>query len=137
MRSYFFFRYLLLVAVAIVAVLGYMIYTNIFYLNGQHFDIKNISLESYGNLPKLVESWSGTKKLIPIENYKYLKGNNKITGIDRLNNRMAISLNFSEPDKEDNAEKRSADIGFTFPNFLSMTDMILFTTVEPEGKIIG
>ncbi len=137
MKSYFIFRYLVLFVVAILAVVGYQLYLNIFYLNGKHLDIKNISLENYRNLPQLVESWPGTKKLIPVEDYKYLRGNDKVKRIDRLNNKITASLYFTEPDKEDNAEKRSANIGFTFPNPLSMADVVLFTVVEPEGKIIG
>ncbi|MDP3696854.1 MAG: hypothetical protein Q8R55_02365 [Candidatus Taylorbacteria bacterium] len=127
----------MLFAVAVLAVLGYLVYINIFYLNGKHLDIKNISLENYKNLPQLVESWSGTKKIIPVENYRYLKGNDKVKRINKVNNKIAVSLYFAEPDKEDNVEKRSATINYTFPSLLNTVDTVFFTVIEPQGNIIG
>lgn len=137
MKRLLLFRFLILFAVAALAILGYLTYANIFYLNGKRLDIKNIALENYRDLPKFVESWSGTKKLIPVQNYRYLIGNNKIKRIDKINDKIAVSLYFAEPDKEDNAEKRSANISLTFPSPLNMADTVLFTAVEPEGKIVG
>lgn len=137
MKSYFIFRYLILFIVATLGIVGYQLYLNIFYINGKHLDIKSISPENYRNLPQLVESWPGTKKLIPIENYKYLSGNDKVKRIDRLNNKIVARLYYAEPDKEDDAEKRSAKIGLTFPSPLNMSDMVLFTVVESEGNIVG
>lgn len=133
-------RWLVLPMIIAVAIIGNRLYLNIYYLNNK-FDVKNIYLENYKNLPQMVESWPGSQKLLSGHNYKNLTGNEKVKKIERNRNRMTVDLYFAEPDKEDNAEKRSATV--TYPldsranSFVDMTGKVLFSAIETEAILVG
>lgn len=130
-------RLILLFLVGLITISGFLIYRNIFYINGKHISHTNISLADYKDLPTLIESWPGTQKLISTKDYKKLAGNNKVTKISTATNKIAINVYFPKPDLEDNAEERSATMTFPMALPLDFTDTAFFTIVETKGNIVG
>lgn len=77
----------------------------------------------------------GTKDLVPIENHKYFKGSDKIKRISDENGQIVVNLNFQDP--ENNFEKRSATLTYTFPQALDLKDKLIFTKATLRGNIVG
>ena len=137
MRKNLVVKFGLFLLITFVLIASYFTYRSIFYFNGERLDSKIISLENYRNLPDIVESWPGTKKLISTEDYKQLHGNEKVKKIGKTTDKIAVSLYFSEPDKEDNAEKRSATINFKPFSTIDLTDTVLFTVINSDNSLAG
>ena len=76
----------------VLILVGYKLYRNVYYLNGKHLDLATISPENYRELPKNIELWPGTFKLISGSNYNQLTGNNKVKKIERFGGQTVRAL---------------------------------------------
>lgn len=137
-------RVLWIISLFTVIILGLGVYKNYYYFTTELKNSDKISLLNYHELPKLVESWPGTEKLISERaNRHELHGNEPVKRVQFSKNKLTASLFFARPDTEDNADKRSAVITYEpltferFPAHIVLKDSVLFAVVRPRGNIIG
>ena len=138
-KSLFFKVAFLFLLSAIILSIESVVYQNVNYLNKlKNIDPNDISSINYIELPKILQAWPGAEKLINPHKINLLKSNDKIKRIHKgPNNRIVADVYFRSPDLEDNAEKRSAKLIYTFPQLTDVTDSLILMTGEVEGKILG
>ncbi|MEK7121544.1 MAG: hypothetical protein AAB857_02445 [Patescibacteria group bacterium] len=135
-----FFRVIFLfLLIATTLYIGSTIYKNVYYLNKlKNIDPSDISSINYIELPKILQDWPGAEKLIDPHRLNLLRSNDKIKRVYKdPNNRIVADVYFRSPDLEDNAEKRSAKLIYTFPQPTDVTGYLILMTGEVEGKILG
>ncbi len=100
----------------------------------QSIATEGITESKYSELPNLIKSLPGTRAIFTPDYYGSLYGNDKVKRIYLVQNKVNADLRFTE--KEDDAEKRSATITINLGK-VNMSDIILFTSIEVKGNIVG
>lgn len=133
MRRAVFWR-LAIIPLAIVCI--YLWVRNHNYISTIGSIASGVSESNYAELPNLLKNIPGTKIIFSAKNYDSLRGNEKVTRIYRMQNKVYADLNFADANKDSNRENRSVKLTLSLGR-VNLTDTALFTSIQVKGDIIG